>query len=92
LPLEEKYGVTSQMKRSALSIASNIAEVQGRDRSVDFGRFLRVANGSRHELETQILLAVRLGMLEESTTEPALGLIGEIGRFIRGLMRTLPSN
>ena len=63
LPSEEKYGLVSQMRRSSISIASNIAEGTGRGSNKDFARFMNIALGSAFELETQILLSVRLGFL-----------------------------
>ena len=63
-PRDEIYGMTSQMRRSAVSIAANIAEGYGRENRGSFVQFLRMAQGSLKELETHILLACRIGMLE----------------------------
>lgn len=62
-PSDEKFGLSSQIKRSAVSIPSNIAEGAGRNGNKDFARFLAVAMGSAFELETQLELAFRLSML-----------------------------
>lgn len=62
-PREEIYGMTSQMRRSAVSIAANIAEGYGRENRGSFVQFLRMAQGSLKELETHILLACRVGLL-----------------------------
>lgn len=63
MPAEEKFGLTSQIKRSSVSIPSNIAEGAGRNTDIDFARFLDISNGSSNELETQLILAQRLGFL-----------------------------
>ncbi len=65
LPVEEKFGLISQIKRSSISIPSNIAEGAGRSTNADFVRFLDISNGSSNELETQLNLAHRLGYLTE---------------------------
>lgn len=65
-PEEEKFGITSQLKRSAVSVPSNIAEGFGRNHTKDFIRFLRIANGSLYELETQIDLCFKLKYFQES--------------------------
>lgn len=65
LPKEETYALSDQMKRSAISIPSNIAEGHGRNSSKDFSRFIFIAQGSKAELETQIEICVRLDYLTE---------------------------
>jgi len=62
-PSEERYGLVQQVKRSVVSIPSNIAEGHGRDHLGDYLRHLSIANGSLMELETQFLIAVRLGYI-----------------------------
>ncbi len=64
-PKEEKYGLISQMRRSAVSIPSNIAEGAGRNSDKEFCHFLSIANGSCYELETQILVAARLKLVSD---------------------------
>jgi four helix bundle protein len=88
-PIEERYGMTSQMRRAAISIASNIAEGQGR-RSTDqeFVRFLQVALGSLCELETQLELSVRLGLTSQDHSATLRPRIDEVGRLLNGLIRS----
>jgi len=64
-PSDERFGLISQMRRSALSIPSNIAEGAGRNSSKDFARFLAIAKGSCSELETQLEVSYRLRLIEE---------------------------
>ena len=88
-PIDERYGLTSQMRRAAVSIPSNIAEGQGR-RSSDheFVRFLGIALGSVCELETQLELAERLQMLGSDSAARLRLLVDEVGRIIGGLRRS----
>lgn len=67
LPVSEKFGLASQMKRAAVSIPSNIAEGAGRDGINEFRQFIRYAIGSLYELETQLELGKRIGIIKEST-------------------------
>lgn len=64
IPNDEKFGITSQIKRSAVSIPSNIAEGAGRNTKKEFSRFLDISNGSNYELETQLLLINKLFELD----------------------------
>ncbi|MEY8847491.1 four helix bundle protein [Psychroserpens sp. XS_ASV72] len=66
LPSEEKYGLTSQIQRSAISIPSNIAEGAVRNSNKEFKHFLSIANGSCNELNTQLILINRIGYLQEN--------------------------
>jgi four helix bundle protein len=88
-PKEEMYGVTSQLRRAAVSIPSNIAEGQGRQTTGEFRQFLGHARGSLLETETQILLSERLEYLDHKTTEMLLGQAAEVGRILNGLMNSL---
>ena len=91
-PHEERFGLTNQVRRAAVSIASNIAEGQGRRTNPDFARFLRMANGSRQEVETQLLIAARLKMLDEVAVIAIHDQLIEIGRMISGLLSRLPND
>ena len=88
-PPDERFGLTSQVRRAAASIAYTIAEGQGRFTVLDFKRFLSMAHGSTREVETQILLAVRLGLTRQEEAESVLDLSAEVGRLIRGLANSL---
>jgi four helix bundle protein len=87
LPEQERFGLVSQMRRSAVSIPSNIAEGYARHSLPDYIKHLRIARGSLAELSTQHELAVRVGLLRD---DPALGdLIEEEGRILNALIRSL---
>ena len=88
-PREEIYGLTSQIRRAAVSIPSNIAEGQGRRTTPDFLRHLSIAYGSLRELETQILIAMRLRYLAQEKGENCLRIAAEVGRLLNGLMSAL---
>ncbi len=68
-PKEERYGLVDQMKRSSVSIASNIAEGSGRFSIKDFAHFLNISIGSACELETQLVIASRVGFVKDSSFE-----------------------
>lgn len=85
-PKEELYGLTAQMRRSAVSIPSNIAEGAARHSRKEFIQFLSIASGSVAELETQLVLAFRIGFLPTNT---ALAKIEEIRKMLLGLLRSL---
>ena len=88
-PKEELYGLTSQIRRSAVSILSNIAEGAGRNSKKDFNRFLDIANGSAFELETQIILSFDLDYITETEMNSILNQIEEIQKMIYGLKNKL---
>lgn len=91
LPIVEQYGLSSQMRRAAVSIPSNIAEGQGREASKEFIRFLSVARGSLRELSTQLEICVRIQYLEESNIANANNLIAEIDKMLNALSKSLIS-
>jgi four helix bundle protein len=86
---EELYGLTSQLRRAVVSIPSNIAEGQGRNTENEFNRFLSIAYGSLREVETQLLIAIRLEYVRQSDFQPVQDLCDETGRILNGLMNSL---
>lgn len=88
-PREEVYGLTSQMRRAAVSVPSNIAEGQGRRSKGEFCQFLGHAFGSLLELETQVTIANNLGYLGAESADDFLSETEELGRVINGLISSL---
>ena len=91
-PKEELYGLTSQMRRSAASIGSNIAEGCGRGGDAELARFLQIAMGSASELESQTLLAHELGFIESTIYRQFEKDISEIKRMLTGFIQKLRTN
>ena len=88
-PKEEKYGLTSQIRRSAVSVPSNIAEGAYRNTNGEFKQFLGIANGSGGEVYTQLILAQRLGLISEEKVSPLLLKSEKINKMISKLILTL---
>jgi len=88
-PGEEKFGLTSQIRRCAVSIPSNIAEGSGRNTKKDFNNFLGISYGSSCELETQLLIARKTGLLNDETFEKHRNQIDEIQKMNFALKRSL---
>ena len=88
-PKEEKYGLTSQIRRSAVSIASNIAEGNGRQTTKDYIRMPYISYGSVCELETQILLSGDLDLIEKGELATLKNDIAEIERMLKALIKSL---
>jgi four helix bundle protein len=88
-PAEERFGLTSQIRRAAVSIPANIAEGQGRATTKDFLHFLSIAYGSLREVETFVVLSCRLGFTEQHRRESLLEAAKEVGRLINGLSNSL---
>ncbi|MEL4307665.1 four helix bundle protein [Joostella sp. CR20] len=89
LPSDEKYGLTSQIKRSVISIPSNIAEGAGRNSNKEFKHFLSIANGSSYELHTQLILSTKLDLINEDKLTDILNLIVEIQKMNYSLQKKL---
>ena len=88
-PSEERFGLTSQVRRAAVSIPSNISEGQGRLSEKEFRHFLGQARGSLMEVETQLQIAQNLGYLEATQTTELLEACAEVGRILNGLMASI---
>lgn len=88
-PREEIYTLTSQIRRSAISIPSNIAEGRGKRSTRDFIRFLNIAYGSASELETQIIISQNLGYVSPEECKPLFEEINRICRMLNGLLAAL---
>ena len=86
-PKEEMFGLTSQMRRAAVSIPSNIAEGAARTGDKEFAQFLNIARGSLSELETQLLIASDLGYIKRN--DPVFEVVDLVSRLITGLHKTV---
>ena len=89
LPKEELYGLTSQIRRAAVSIPSNIAEGAGRISRKDFSLFLNIARGSSFELETQLTISFKLDYLKQTDFDVLTSELDEVQRMITGLQKSL---
>jgi len=90
-PAEEKFGLTSQIRRAAVSVAANIAEGAERSGTREFLQFLGIASGSLAETETYLILAQRLGLVSEQDASRLLEQAATVGRMLNGLKRSLRS-
>ncbi len=88
-PKEEKFGLTSQIRRCAVSVPSNISEGAGRNTKGEFSQFLGIANGSLYELQTQLLLASNLKIVSKEETEEIIKNVIEIQRMNYALIKSL---
>lgn len=91
-PKREVYSLTDQIRRAAVSIPSNIAEGQAHFNNREFRHFLRHSRGSLAELETQLLVAQRVGYIPEAASERLLEQIAEVGRILNGLIASIPDD
>lgn len=89
LPREETFGLTAQIRRASSSIPANIAEGYGRDSAGNYVNFLKNAQGSLKELETHVLLAVKVELLADHVVQPVLERCDQVGRMLRGLIRSV---
>ncbi len=85
-PKDEQFGLTSQTRRAAVSVAANIAEGYGRSTKGAYLGFLRIAQGSLKEVETHLILATRVSICPEPSTSPILTESDELGRMLRALI------
>ncbi len=88
-PSEEKYGLTSQIRRSAVSVPSNISEGAGRNSNKEFVQFLGISHGSSYELETQLIIAHRLKLLSDNTSTELLNKISDVQKMNYRLRESL---
>ena len=91
-PSNEKFGLISQINRSAVSIASNIAEGAGRNNKAEFNNFLGIATGSAFELETQLIISTKIGYCPEDFFHELETEISELQKMIYNLQKTLKQN
>lgn len=90
-PVSEQYGLTSQIRRSTISVPANIAEGSARGSAKDYSNFLAIAKGSLMETETLLVIAVRLGYLKAKDAESAMGLIAEVSKMLTAIRAKLQS-
>ena len=88
-PRDERFGLTSQARRAAVSVAANIAEGYGRGTRPAYISFVRIAQRSLKELETHLMLAERIGLCAKGSTADLLAEADEIGRMVRTLLTRL---
>ena len=90
-PAEERFGLTSQLRRAAVSIPANIAEGAARKTDKEFLQFLSIAKGSSREVETELLIALKLGFLSQNVYDQLRNEIDSIGRMLVGLSNHIRS-
>jgi four helix bundle protein len=88
-PKSELYGLTSQLRRASVSVPSNIAEGWARRSRKDYQRFVEIALGSNDELQTQLVIADRLGLAEKTLLAETVALSDQVGRMLQGLRKFL---
>lgn len=92
MPASEIYGLTSQIRRSAASVPANIAEGYGRESTRSYIQFLKTARGSLRELETHVLLAQRVGFIDDEGAKTLLHNAESVGKMLYSLMQALDKN
>ena len=90
-PSDERFGLVSQVRRCAISIPSNISEGAGRNTKGEFAQFLGIANGSAYELQTQMIIAQRLGFVDQVECNELLDNIDELQKMNYSLQKSLKS-
>jgi four helix bundle protein len=89
-PNTEQFGLISQMRRCSISVPSNIAEGFGRESNASFAQFIKISRGTLYELETQILIAKRIGLIENQITfDKLISLISELAKMISGFLKSI---
>lgn len=88
-PKVEMYSIVSQMRRSVVSVSSNIAEGSGRQSKKEFKHFLNIAKGSSYELETQLTISRNLGFISQNTFKEIIASLVELHKMIHSLIKTL---
>ena len=88
-PREEKYGLSAQIRRAAVSIPANIAEGYGRNQTGNFLNFLKIAQGSVREIETHLLLVSRLGIADAERSTPCREVAIRVSKMLRALIRSI---
>ncbi len=88
-PMDERFGLVSQLRRAGVSVVANIAEGQGRNTSGEFHHFLGMAKGSLTELETELMIADDLGYLKPEEAESLPSECDEVSRLLNGLMQAI---
>jgi four helix bundle protein len=92
LPIDERFGLASQIRRAATSVPANIAEGFGRWNAPDFARFLTIASGSLRELETHLVVVQRLGLVRQEATDPLLVAVDELAKMLYRMRQRVLSN
>lgn len=88
-PKNQQYSLVQQMERSAVSIASNIAEGSGRNGTQEFVQYIGIACGSLYELQTQLIIANKIGFIRHEVLEERINETEEISRMLKGLQNSL---
>jgi four helix bundle protein len=88
-PREELFGLTSQIRRAAVSVPSNIAEVHGRNSTGEYRQFLGIARGSNFEVQTHLEIARALNLGDSALIDQAEGLSHEVGKMISGILTAI---
>jgi len=88
-PGDERFGLTNQLRRAAVSIPSNLAEGHSRSGPGDFSRFISISMGSVAEVETQVILSSELGYLAVETSSEVLSDLDVLGKMLRGLSKSI---